>query len=382
MSQNMPTGMCNRYKPTESTEHYTKQIQKNKLFGFIEVDIHTPEHLKSKYDEFPMIFKNTEIKHSDLNDEMKKYKHYKWKTRSLISSHFGDKILLYTPLLKFYLDKGLKITKIYQILEYEPKKCFKTFVEECCDARRAGDEDENKAIIAESAKLLMNSAFGRTILNKSKFQQTKYIYGEGKICKGINNNFFKDLNEISEDVVEMSFLPSKVVQNVPIQIGNAIFQYSKLRMLEFKYNCLDKYVDNSDYEMCYMDTDSCYMSISAGNLEDLIKSEMKEQYEQEKHKWFVTNKFSRRAPGLFKVEYSGDCFIGLNSKSYFCGGEYDKFSCKGMNKRTNDIDYEKYKNVLDNKKEFIGKNVGFRVRENQVMTYSCDKVGLSYFYPT
>ena len=60
-----------------------------------------------------------------------------------------------------------------------------------------------------------------------------------------------------------------------------------------------------------MDTDSNYLGISAGNVEDLIKPELKKQFEHEKHNWFVTPLApkGKRTPGLFKVEFKGDKMI-------------------------------------------------------------------------
>ena len=74
--------------------------------------------------------------------------------RSLIGSYFGGKILLATPLIKWYLAHGLEVTRIYQVVEYTPVPCFKPFGEAVSDARRAGDVDPNKAIIADTMKLV------------------------------------------------------------------------------------------------------------------------------------------------------------------------------------------------------------------------------------
>jgi hypothetical protein len=53
---------------------------------------------------------------------------------------------------------------------------------------------------------------------------------------------------------------------------------------------------------------------------------------------------------LFKEEYSGDGIIALCSKTYYCFGKEDKFSCKGINKRTNQFIKDKYMDVLLSKK--------------------------------
>ena len=67
-------------------------------------------------------------------------------------------------------------------------------------------------------------------------------------------------------------------QNMPIQIAGAIFQYAKLRMLQFYYDFLIKYVDEADFQMMYMDTDSMYMAITADKFDDIIKPEMKKEW--------------------------------------------------------------------------------------------------------
>lgn len=74
--------------------------------------------------------------------------------KSLISSNFGEKILLATPLIKRYLEHGLGVTHIYQVVEYTPVPFFKPSREAVCYARQAGDVDPNKALIADTMKLV------------------------------------------------------------------------------------------------------------------------------------------------------------------------------------------------------------------------------------
>ena len=64
-----------------------------------------------------------------------------------------------------------------------------------------------------------------------------------------------------------------------------------------------------------------------------------------------------RTPGLFKEEWSGDGIIGLCSKTHYCFGTSDIFSCKGVNKRCNDIDKDKYLNVFLTKQSNSGTKV-------------------------
>ena len=62
------------------------------------------------------IFKKTEISRDDIGEFMKVYAEahniMTQTRRSLIGSMKGDKILLATPLLKWYLEHGLEVTKV------------------------------------------------------------------------------------------------------------------------------------------------------------------------------------------------------------------------------------------------------------------------------
>ena len=60
--------------------------------------------------------------------------------------------------------------------------------------------------------------------------------------------------------------------------------------------------------------------------------------------------------GLFKVEWCGDGFVFLCSKTYYCFGATDKYSTKGLSKRHNDIDKDTFLTVLTNRRSGGGFN--------------------------
>ena len=87
------------------------------LFGCVECNIHVPEHLRDHIQEICPIFKNVEISREDIGDYMKTYTEeydiMKQPRRSLIGSMIGEKILLATPLLRWYLEHGLEVSFRY-----------------------------------------------------------------------------------------------------------------------------------------------------------------------------------------------------------------------------------------------------------------------------
>ena len=149
-----------------------KAVMENTLFGFLEVDIHVPDSLLSYFEGMPPLFCNTDVNYNDIGPFMQQYVKDEGLSekprRLLISSMKAEKILLSSPYLRRLLQKGLVVTKIYQVIEYAPKRCFSQFVQDVSNARRAGDIDEDKKMIAETMKLIRNSGYGSLIIDKEK----------------------------------------------------------------------------------------------------------------------------------------------------------------------------------------------------------------------
>ena len=80
----------------------------------IECDICVPEELREHFAEMQPVFKNIRLTREDLGPFMRRYaeEHNIMTTprRMLVGSYRGDKILLATPLLRWYLDHGLEVT--------------------------------------------------------------------------------------------------------------------------------------------------------------------------------------------------------------------------------------------------------------------------------
>lgn len=118
-----------------------------------------------------------------------------------------------------------------------------------------------------------------------------------------------------------------------------------------------------------------------------MKPELKAECKQDKCNWFPRTDttdhkaYDKWTPGLFKVGWEGQGIIALCSKTYYCFGAKDKFSCKGVNKKCNEINKEKYLNVLLTKQNCAAVNQGFRVVINAMYTYTQVQDALSYFYP-
>jgi len=158
-------------------------------------------------------------------------------------------------------------------------------------------------------------------------------------------------------------------------------------MYSYYYDFIDKYIDRSNYQYITTDTDSAYMAL-AGNLDDLIKPELRDEYKLDKYNWFprddtLENKnYDKRTPGLFKVEFEGVGAIALCSKANYVWGNNDKFKYSSKEAQKHHIALIKvqYFKCLNLKQFIIRNNVGFHKHNGVMCTYEQKKIGLTPIY--
>ena len=110
-----------------------------------------------------------------------------------------------------------------------------------------------------------------------------------------------------------------------------------------------------DFKLIQMDMDSSYRANSEDRLEDVVRPELKTEFEAKKREWLAWDKWSGRTPTLFKKEFEGSRMITLCSKCYFADeGEVDakqKFSTKGTSKTQNELTWQRFKKALEGSRD-------------------------------
>ena len=355
-------------------EKIIEGIQSESLFGLLICSIHTPEELKPKFSDFPPIIKNTMISRSDIGEYMQKIAEeqgfLKKPRKYLISSYFGEEILINTRMAKFYLELGLKITRIQEFIQFFPMKCFDELSQEIVQNRRLGDIDPDKKVLAMTSKLCGNSLYSATLLNRSKHRAVTY-HTDSNINEAINNPWFSHLEQLKPGLYEVKSLKKQIKHDLPLQLGISVYLEAKLHILKFFYHFLDKYIPKKCYSLIESDTDSLYFSISRDSLDDCVPQHLKEEYFREKRKYMPAeccdeclskfidvkvsggiwtspsccqkrNAFDTRVLGLMKTEYEGEKAVALTCKTYFCEGKSKKQVCKGVSIRQNPLTFERY----------------------------------------
>ena len=93
--------------------------------------------------------------------------------------------------------------------------------------RLDGDRDKDKALIAETMKLIGNSSYGKLITNKEKHHDVIYV-NKNEIGEEIMDNHFHDMTELPNGYYEVEKTKQKINLDFPIHLGVFILNYAKL----------------------------------------------------------------------------------------------------------------------------------------------------------
>ncbi len=150
----------NRYK-TVSPDMLLEGIRQDTLYGFAEVDIHVPPDLESYFEEMCPLFGTTPIPFDEIGDTMQDLARQRGLSEKprplLIAGLRAERILLATPLLRWYMRNGLQITRMYEVVECRRERPFHEFIWELADVRRQALKDPALAPLGNLAKLIANS---------------------------------------------------------------------------------------------------------------------------------------------------------------------------------------------------------------------------------
>ena len=106
---------------------------------------------------------------------------------------------------------------------------FKDFLDFVTENRRR-DVDKSLSVIAETSKLIGNSAYGIQLINKSKFRKTLFV-DERKVDQKSISPKFRTYDIVDEKINKINMAKRKIVHDEPILVGFTVLKNGKQRML-------------------------------------------------------------------------------------------------------------------------------------------------------
>ena len=226
------------------------------------------------------------------------------------------KYIVHIKSLKQALNHGLKLKKVYRIIEFKQEAWLKPYIDMNIELRKLAKIDFDNDFF----KLMNNAVFGKTMENIRKLRDIKLVTTDKRRNKLVSEPNYHTMNYISEylSIIEMN--KTKVKMNKSIYLGLSILEISKLLMYEFWYDYMKpKYGDN--IKLCYMDTDSFIMNIKTEDFYKDIASDLEKRFDTSNYE--VDRPLSigknKKVIGLMKDELGGKIimeFVTLRPKTY------------------------------------------------------------------
>ena len=171
-------------------------------------------------------------------------------------------------------------------------------------------------------KLMINSAFGKTMENLRKHGDIKFVATDEKRSKLISEPNYHTTKRFSENLLATEMKKTKVKMNKPAYLGMSILDISKTLMYKFWYDYFKpKYGDRA--KLCYTDTGNFIINI--------INEDFFEDISNDVEIWYDTSNYdendkrplpigkNKKVIGLFKDELGGRImkeFCALRAKTY------------------------------------------------------------------
>ena len=241
-------------------EDFIKNYNENNDKGYIlEVDVRYPKRLHELHSDLPFLPERMKI------DKCKKL---------VCNLSNKKKYVTHINSLKQALNHGLKLKKIYRIIEFNQEAWLKPYIDMNSELRKAAKNDFEKDLF----KLMNNSAFGKTMENIRKHRDIKLVSTDKKRSKLVSEPNYHTINLISEDLSITEVKKTKVKMNKPIYLGLSILEISKILMYEFWYDYMKPKYDNK-VKLYYMDTDSFIMNIKANGFYEDIANDVENRFD-------------------------------------------------------------------------------------------------------
>ena len=277
-----------------------------------------------------------------------------------------SKYMIHYRMFKFYLNQGMKVTKIHTIYKFKQSPWLGKYIDHNTQKRTVARTNFEKDLY----KLMNNAFFGKTMENVRDRTNLEFIDHSqiDQIIKRQSKLSFKGIVDHYSKFSVYQFDKEKTVFDKPIYLGFSVLELSKLLMYEFCYHTLEPYWQNK-VQLHYMDTDSFILSFKANNRElRNFLQENKNEFDfselDESHELY--DPINKKVIGKMKIETSPvlvlDTFTALRSGSYSFSynnpnGITQKAKQKGIQKTPK---CEEYQNSLFNSESSSSTNISIR----------------------
>ena len=360
----------------------------------LRVDLRFPEAVHEKLRQFPPAPENTAPKAEWLTDYQRQLAESanvkpSAKQQKLIP-HFYDheRYVIDYRNLKYIVGLGVEISKVHTIVSYQQSRWLKPYIDFNTDMRKNAKNDFEKDFF----KLMNNSVFGKTMENVRNRMQMHLTTDDDNAEKWFSKPTFKNCNSVF-GIYMIEMYKEEVVLDKPIYVGTTILDLSKLLMMKFHYDVIEKRFNGSSL-LLYSDTDSLVYQIMTSDVYEWVKENRNIFDLSDSVRADMKDNTNKKKLGMMKDEMNTlpiSTFISLNPKCYSFTYEAkvdeqrlekNVKKLKGVSKATvkHQITHEDYNTCLGTGQSIKRKVVGIRSFRHELYTIRQEKVALTAWY--
>ena len=263
----------------------------------------------------------------------------------------------------------MKLTKIHRVLKFKQSDWMKKYIDFNTEKRMNAANDFEKDFF----KLMINSVYGKTMENLRKRINVRFVNNKKDFLKYTSKPTYVTHKLFDKDYAAIHEIKPVLVLNKPIHVGFTVLDLSKWKMYDFHYNFIKK---NFNAELLFTDTDILAYEIQSKNVYDEF-FKWKDLFDFSNYpkdsKFF--DETNKKVIGKMKDEFGGvivDKFVGLRSKMYSMKKKLGK-ECNTAKGVSIASEFNKFKDVLFNKKIIRHKMKRIQSKKHKLGTYATDK---------
>ena len=242
---------------------------------------------------------------------------FKSKVEKLVPNLFSKtRYVVHYRNLKYYVAKGLIVTKIHRILSFKQSAWLAKYI----------DFNTNKRALASSQfekdffKLANNAFYGKTMEDVRRRINLKLVRTEKEAKFYTAQPTFDSFKIVNEDVTTILMKKTSIYWDKPTYLGFCILDLSKLHMYEFHYDYMMQRYGHEHARLLFTDTDSLTYAITTEDVyTDMKKDERLFDTSDYPKDHLNRSTVNAKVVGKFKDECNGERpleFVGLRSKMY------------------------------------------------------------------
>ena len=212
------------------------------------------------------LLKHKKVKNINIKDIK-----YKSQSEKLIPNLGNDSnCYLNFEMYQMMKNAGYDIT-IKKMLEFKHESIFKNYIEYLYSKKREYSLQKKKSFEL-IYKTLMNSFYGSTLTDKTRFRDIRICTSKRQALKLTKLPTYVSMNPINENLLIVELSKKKCIFNSPIMIGAEVLFNSKCNLYNYMYNIMPKLFGRENIIYSFRDTDSVIYKIKNCPYEKYLKT--------------------------------------------------------------------------------------------------------------